>query len=168
MERMQKKVEPVEKKVFRKVVATNSKARFKYFVEETVEAGLILHGSEVKSLRTCRVNFGDSYARIQDNECWLIDLHLAVYDKAHVQLPDSLRRRKVLLNRREIAKLRSKTEMAGRTIVPLEIYFKGSWAKVLLGVCCGKNFGDKRAAIREAEVRRDIDRTLRNVKRGRV
>jgi len=158
---MAKPSEPVTKKPYRQAVASNRKARHNYFIEETVEAGMALHGSEVKSLRTHRVSFADSYARVLNDECWLIGLQLNTYEKAHVQLPDPTRKRRLLLNRREIARLRAKTEIAGRTIVPLEIYFKGPWAKVLLGVGRGKTHGDKRAALREAEVRRDIDRTLR-------
>jgi SsrA-binding protein len=152
-------------KPYRAVVATNRKARFDYHIEESVEAGIELRGSEVKSLRTRQVSFADSYARVLDNECWLIGLQLTVYDKAHVQVPDVVRRRRLLLNRREISKLRAKTEVAGRTLVPLEIYFKGPWAKVLLGVARGKTHGDKRAALREAEVRRDIKRVLQNARR---
>src|SRR5688572_21737171 len=132
-----------EKKDYKKVVATNSKARHDYFVEDTVEAGIELQGSEVKSLRTRRVNFADCYARIYENECWLMGLQLSTYEKTHVQVPEPSRRRKLLLKRREIDKLRAKSETTGRTLVPLEIYFRGSWAKVLLGICKGKTHGDK-------------------------
>src|SRR5579864_1560377 len=113
-----------EKKPYRKIVATNARAHHDYFVEEKLEAGIELHGSEVKSLRTRRVNFADCYARVYENECWLIGLQLSTYEKSHVQVPNPDRRRKLLLSRREIDKLRAKTEQSGRTIVPLEIYFK--------------------------------------------
>jgi len=156
-----------DKKPYRRVVATNSRARHDYFVEETIEAGLQLHGSEVKSLRTRRVNFADAYARIYENECWLVGLQLTSYEKAHVQVPDPDRRRKLLLNRREIDKLRAKTEMSGRTLVPLEIYFRGSWAKVLLGICRGRTHSDKRDSLRKAEAKREIDRVLKNTRRAR-
>ena len=159
------KNDSAEKKPYRLTVATNSKARHDYFVEEKVEAGIELHGSEVKSLRTRRVSFADCYARVYEGECWLIGLQLSTYDKAHVQVPDPDRRRKLLLSRREIEKLRAKTEIAGRTLVPLEIYFKGSWAKVLLGVCKGKTHGDKRQSLKEAEVKRDINRLLKSARR---
>jgi SsrA-binding protein len=162
---MQKKSVESDKKPYRRSVATNSKARHDYFVEESVEAGLELHGSEVKSLRTRRVNFADCYARVYDNECWLIGLQLSTYEKTHVDVPLPDRRRKLLLSRREIEKLRAKTEVAGRTLIPLEIYFSGSWAKVLLGVCKGKTHGDKRESLKAAEVRRDIDRVLRNARK---
>jgi SsrA-binding protein len=150
-----------EKKPYRLTVATNSKARHEYFIEEKLEAGIELHGSEVKSLRTRRVSFADCYARVYENECWLIGLQLSTYDKTHVQVPDPDRRRKLLLSRREIDKLRAKTEQSGRTLIPLEIYFSGRWAKVSLGVCKGKTHGDKRESLKAAEVKRDIDRVLK-------
>ena len=154
-----------EKKIYRQTVGNNSRARHDYFIEETVEAGLELHGSEVKSLRTRRVSFADAYARVIDNECWLMGLQLVQYDKAHVQLPDPTRRRRLLLTRREIERLRSKSEISGRTLIPLEIYFKGSWAKVLLGVCRGKTYGDKRESLKAAEAKREIDRVMRGRRR---
>ncbi|HEY3322967.1 MAG TPA: SsrA-binding protein SmpB [Planctomycetota bacterium] len=160
---MDKKTE--EKKPFRRNVATNKKAFHDYLIEEKVEAGLVLHGSEVKSLRTRGVAFADCYARVDNGECWLMGLQLNTYDKTHIQVPDPVRKRKLLLSKREIERLRGKTQIAGRTIVPLEIYFKGSWAKVLLGVAKGKTYGDKRASLREAEVRREIDRTLKAARR---
>ena len=162
---MQKKTTETEKKPYRRVVATNSKARHDYFVEETIEAGIELHGSEVKSLRTRRVSFADCYARVYEDECWLMGLQLSTYEKSHVQVPLPDRRRKLLLKKREIEKLRAKSEVAGRTLIPLEIYFSGPWAKVLLGICKGKTHGDKRESLKAAEVRRDIDRVLRNARR---
>lgn len=164
---MRQSATPETRKPYRKTVATNRKARHDYHIEETVEAGIELHGSEVKSLRTHQVSFADSYARVLDNECWLIGLQLSTYEKTHVQVPDPARKRRLLLKRHEIGRLRAKTEAGGRTIVPLEVYFKGSWAKVLLGVARGKTHGDKRAALREAEVRRDIDRTLKAARKRR-
>ena len=164
---MQAKPKTEDKKPYRRAVATNTKARHDYFIEETVEAGLVLHGSEVKSLRTRRVSFADSYARIFENECWLMGLQLTTYDKTKVQVPDPVRRRKLLLKRHDINKLRAKSEIAGRTLVPLEIYFSGPWAKVLLGVARGKTFGDKRQTLREAETRRDIDRALKSARSRR-
>ena len=158
---MGKMEKSAEKEPYRLTVATNSKARHEYFVEEKIETGIELHGSEVKSLRTRRVSFADCYARVYENECWLIGLQLSTYDKTHVQVPDPNRRRRLLLSRREIDKLRAKTEQSGRTLVPLEIYFKGRWAKVLLGVCKGKTHGDKRESLKAAEVKRDIDRVLK-------
>jgi len=162
---MQKKAETGEKKIFRRTIATNHRARHDYFIEDTVEAGLVLMGSEVKSLRTKAVSFADCYARIYEEECWLIGLQLQLYDKTSVQLPEPDRRRKLLLARREIEKLRAQTEQKGRTIVPLELYFKGSWAKVLLGVGRGKDHGDKRDTSKKADAQRQIARTLRNLRK---
>ena len=155
-----------EKKAFRRLVASNSKARHDYFIEDAIEAGIELQGSEVKSLRTRRVNFADAYARVYENECWLIGLHLNTYEKTYVQVPEPARRRRLLLNRREIDKLRAKSEIAGYTLIPLEIYFAGPWAKVSIGLCKGKSHGDKRESLKAAEVKRDIDRTLRSARKG--
>src|SRR5882724_3927264 len=146
---------------YRRVIARNPRARHEYHIEDSFEAGIALSGSEVKSLRTRSVSFADCYARVYENECWLIGLQISTYDKAHVQVPDPVRQRKLLLKRREIDKLRGRTEKSGMTIVPLEIYFKGPWVKVLLGLARGKSFEDRRATIKEKEMRRDIDRTLR-------
>ena len=150
-----------EKKPWRKTIANNPRARHEYHIEETVEAGIVLAGSEVKSLRTRSVSFADCYARVYDNECWLIGLQISTYDKAHVQLPDPVRQRRLLLKRREIDKLRGRSEKSGMTIVPLELYFKGPWVKVLLGLGRGKTFADRRDSIKTRDMKRDIDRTLR-------
>ena len=152
---------PAQAKPFLKVVSVNRRARHEYHIEESVEAGLELHGSEVKSLRTGQVDFADSFARIENGECWLIGLHLKTYEKSFVQVPDPVRRRRLLLKGREIAKLQALSERAGYTLIPLEIYFRGSWAKVKLGVAKGKARHDKRQALKSAEARREIDRTLK-------
>ncbi|HYG73841.1 MAG TPA: SsrA-binding protein SmpB [Planctomycetota bacterium] len=162
---MEKSKQAAPKKPFKQIVATNRKAYHDYLITDKIEAGLELKGSEVKSLRTKNVQFADCYARVYDNECWLIGLQLNTYEKTHVQVPDPTRRRKLLLHRREIDKLRAKTEKSGHTLVPLEIYFHGPWAKVLLGLGKGKTHGDKRAALKAAEVRRDIDRVLRTARK---
>jgi SsrA-binding protein len=148
-------------KPYFKTVATNRRARHDYFIEEFVEAGIALRGCEVKSLRSNLVNFADSYALIADGECWLIGLQINTYDKAHVQVPDPVRRRRLLLSRREIGKLQKKSELAGRTLVPLEIYFKGPWAKLKLGICRGKTFADRREDLKSREANREIDRAMK-------
>ena len=157
------KTEP--KKEYMKVVAVNRRARHDYFIEETLEAGIELHGSEVKSLRTGRVNFADSYARVYEGQCYLIGLQLSTYEKTSVWTPDPVRRRRLLLNKREIAKLQAKSERAGCTIIPLEILFRGSWAKVKLGLAKGKAAHDKRQAIKEALTKREIDRAMKQARR---
>lgn len=146
-------------------VAANRKAWHEYRIEQSFEAGIELRGSEVKSLRQRQVNFADAYARIENGECWLIGLHLSPYEKAHVQLPDPLRRRRLLLKRREIEKLHALTERSGYTLIPLEVYFLGRWAKLKLGVARGKSAGDKRQALRDKLTRREIDRALKSARR---
>jgi SsrA-binding protein len=148
-------------KPFFKKIATNRRARHDYFIEEFVEAGIELHGSEVKSLRSNLVSFADSYAVVADGECWIVGLQINTYDKSHVEVPDPVRRRRMLLNKREILKLHKKSEMAGRTLVPLEIYFKGPWAKVKLGICRGKKFADRREDLKAREASREIDRAIK-------
>ena len=143
------------------IVATNRRARHDFHVEETCEAGLVLHGSEVKSLRLRNVSFADAYARVENGECWLIGLNLGRYEKAHVQPPDPIRRRKLLLKRREILKLHALSERAGYTLIPLEIYFQGSWAKVKIGVCRGKREYDHRETLKAAEADREIARVMK-------
>ena len=160
--RMKKDANSDEKKPYKKTIANNPRARHEYIIEDTIESGIVLSGSEVKSLRTRSVSFADCYARVYDNECWLIGLQISTYDKAHVEVPDPVRQRKLLLSRREIDKLRGRTEKTGMTLVPLQMYFNGPWVKVLLGVGRGKSFADRRSSLKEKEVRRDIDRTLRS------
>ena len=157
-----KKVEKTEeKKPYRKTIANNPRARFEYIIEDTFEAGIVLSGSEVKSLRTRNLSFADCYARVYDNECWLIGLQISTYDKTHVQVPEPVRQRKLLLSRREIDKLRGRSEKSGMSVVPLQMYFSGPWVKVLLGLGKGKSFSDKRSSLKDKIVKRDLDRTLR-------
>src|SRR5262249_20250827 len=130
---------------YRRSIARNPRARFDYHIEDTFEAGIALSGSEVKSLRTRSVSFADTYARVYEDEYWLIGLQISTYDKSHVQVPDPVRQRKLLLKRREIDKLRGRTEKGSRmSLVPLEIYFKGPWVKVLIGLGRGKSHEDRR------------------------
>ena len=159
---MKKEEKSAEKEPYRKLIANNPRARHDYIIEDTFEAGIVLAGSEVKSLRTPNLSFADCYPRVYDNECWLIGLQISLYDKAHVQLPEPVRQRKLLLSRREIDKLRGQSEKSGMTVVPLQMYFKGPWVKVLLGLGRGKSFADRRSSLKDKEVKRDIDRTLRS------
>jgi len=142
-------------------VTVNRKARHDYYIEETVEAGLVLVGSEVKSLREGRANLKDSYGRIARGEAWLVNSHISPYDPASQFGHDPVRTRKLLLNRREIARLGGKVKERGYTLVALRIYFKHGRAKVELVLARGKRRYDKRAAIREREVRREMDRAAR-------
>jgi len=144
-----------------KVVGVNRRARFEYHIEETYEAGLALAGSEVKSLRAGRVSLQDSFARVENGEVILHDLHIAIYDQAHQFNHEPKRPRRLLLNRREIGRLAGRANQAGYTLVPLRVYFKGSWAKVELAVARGKRLYDKRQAIMERDAQRQMDRALR-------
>ena len=148
-----------------KVIATNRKAFHDYHVLETYEAGLVLQGTEVKSLRESQVTFKDSYVAVDGNEAWLIGCHIAPYHHGSFQNHDPDRRRKLLLHRREINRLLGKAAERGLTVIPLKLYFKQGRAKLELGLARGKKLFDKRATIREREVRRELDREGRDARR---
>ncbi len=145
-----------------KVVADNRKAFHDYFVEERVEAGIILTGTEIKSIRNGRVNLKDSYARIDKGEVWLLQMHISPYDQGNRFNHDPLRRRKLLLSRSEITKIFSKLQLQGLTLIPLKIYLKHGLAKVELGVCRGKKNYDKRQDMAERDAKREIERHMRD------
>jgi SsrA-binding protein len=144
-----------------KVVATNRRARHEYEILETFEAGLVLQGTEVKSLRAGQVSFKDSYATIQNTEAWLVGCHISPYRQGGYANHDPERRRKLLLHRREINRLQGKTAERGLTIVPLRVYFKDGRVKLEVGLARGKKLHDKRVALRERETRREMDREIR-------
>ena len=141
-----------------KVVGTNRKAQFKYQLHDRFEAGLVLTGSEVKSLREGRVGFEDSYAVVRNGEVWLRSLHIPQYANARQGGHDPVGERKLLLKRSEIRKIRQRVVEKGMTIIPTVVYFKGGWAKVEITLATGKRKYDKRQAIREREQKREIDR----------
>lgn len=149
-----------------RIVARNRKARHDYEVLEEHEAGLVLRGSEVKSLRDGRASFTDSYARVDAGEAWLHNLHIAPYEMASHDAPDPVRPRKLLLHRREIDRLRSKTEQSGLTIVPLDIHFRRGRAKVQLGLARGKKRYDRRETLKKKAMEREADRAVREAERG--
>jgi SsrA-binding protein len=143
-------------------VAVNRKAFHDYFIEEEYEAGIVLTGSEIKSIRRGKVNLRGAYARIQDGEAWLFDAHISPNDETGTMFQhDPTRPRKLLLHRREISRLLGKLEQKGLTLVPLDIHFKQRRAKVKLGVARGKKFYDKREATAERESKRQIERVLK-------
>ena len=148
-----------------KVISTNRRAFHDYTILETFEAGLVLRGTEVKSLRESQVNFKDCYAAIDDNEAWLIGCHITPYHHGSDANHDPERRRKLLLHRREISRLLGKVAERGLTLIPLRLYFKGGRAKVELGLARGKKLHDKRDSIRERDERREMAREARD--RGR-
>ena len=141
-----------------KVVCQNRKARHEYFIEETFEAGMVLEGPEVKSLRDGRANLVDSYARVKKGEMFLYNMHISPYPFAHHVNLDPVKVRKLLLTREEIKRLIGKTEEKGYTMIPLKVYFSGGWAKVQIGLAKGKKKADKRQAIKEKDMKRDMER----------
>ena len=149
-----------------RTVATNRRARHEYLILETVEAGLVLRGTEVKSLRAGQVTFKDSYATMRNGEAWLLGFHISPYSHGTDANHDPERDRKLLLHRREIARLTGKIAERGLTLVPLRLYFKRGRAKVELGLARGKKLHDKRSALREREVRREMDKAIRASRRG--
>ena len=140
----------------------NKKASFDYFIEEEIECGIVLKGTEIKSIRNGQANIKDCYAIIKNNEVFLLNMYIAKYNDASIFNHDERRTRKLLLNKREILKLRDKIEISGYTLVPIKLYFKGNKAKILLGVCKGKKNYDKRESIKEKDVKRDIEKALKN------
>jgi SsrA-binding protein len=149
-----------------KVVATNRKAFHNFAILETFEAGLVLRGTEVKSLREGQVNFKDCYASVDNGEAWLIGCHISPYHHGSDANHDPERRRKLLLHQREIGRLLGKVAERGLTLVPLRLYFKRGRAKVELGLARGKKLHDKRAAIRERDERREMAKEVRARHRG--
>ena len=144
-----------------KLVASNRRAHHNFDILETHEAGLVLQGTEVKSLRDSRADLKESYARIEGNEAWLLGLHISPYAQGNRANHDPLRPRKLLLHRGEINRLLGKIMEKGLTLVPLRLYFKQGRAKVELGLARGRKTLDKRHAIREREERREVARALR-------
>jgi SsrA-binding protein len=144
----------------RKVVATNRKARHDYLIEDTMEAGIVLTGSEIKAIRAGQVNLRDSYAVVRDGELWLINAHISPYQQASYQNHEPRRDRKLLLHRREINRLAGKLQEKGLTLIPLQLYLKDSRAKVELGLGRGKKLYDKRQTLREREDQRRITHAL--------
>ncbi|BEU88553.1 SsrA-binding protein SmpB [Selenomonas sp. TAMA-11512] len=145
-----------------KTVSENRKARHDYFIHETIEAGLALQGTEVKSLRAGRANLKDSYASFRNGEVFLEGLHISPYEQGNIFNHDPLRKRKLLLHKQEIVKLFSKTREKGFTLIPLKIYFKQGKAKVELALASGKHNYDKRRDLAAKSAKRDIERALKD------
>ena len=144
-----------------KIVATNKRASFEYFIEDKIEAGVVLEGCEVKSVRLGKISINESYVIIKGNEAFLIGAHIAQYDKGSYNNKESTRTRKLLLHKYEINKLRGKIESKGYTLVPLKVYFKDALIKIEIGLCKGKKLFDKRRSIKDKEEKRNIQRTLK-------
>jgi SsrA-binding protein len=144
-----------------KVVATNRKARHEYHFEDTYEAGLVLKGTEIKSIRSGRVSLQEGFVAFEGGEAWLVDVHIAQYDPASRQNHDPKRRRKLLLHRREIDRLQSRVQEKGFTVVPTRIYLKDGRAKVEIALVRGKKLYDKRQAIAKRDSKRQVERALK-------
>ena len=142
-----------------KIISENRKARHNFHIEDEFEVGMVLKGTEVKSLRQGRVNLKDSYARIKDGEVFVYQMHISPYPFAHYDNHDPLRPRKLLLHKREIKRLYGKVNEKGQTLVPLRIYFKNGKVKLSLALATGKRKYDKREAIRRRDEQRQMERT---------
>lgn len=146
-----------------KIIATNKSASFEYFIEERYEAGIVLEGSEIKSLRAGNVNMNDSFCFVRGSVVSVKNMHIAVYDKSDAfSTKDSRRDRRLLLHKGEIAKIAGKINRQGYTLVPLKIYFKGSLAKMEIALCKGKHTYDKKQSIAERDIKRSADRDIKN------
>ena len=143
-----------------KVVASNRKARHDYHIEDTYECGIVLTGTEVKSLRAGRASLVDGFATVENGEVWLENVHIPEYTQGTWNNHSTRRRRKLLLNRVEIAKLAGKVKESGYTLVPLSLYFKDGYAKVELALAKGKREYDKRQALKEQQDKREADRAM--------
>jgi SsrA-binding protein len=145
-----------------KVVAQNKKAYHDYFIEETYEAGIVLQGTEIKSIRAARLNLKDAYARIHNGEMFLYNLHVSPYEQGNRYNHDPLRTRKLLLHKKQISTLIGETKEAGYALVPLKVYLKNGFAKVLIGLAKGKKKYDKREDLKQKEAKREIERAFRD------
>lgn len=139
----------------------NRKARYDYEIEDTYEAGIVLTGTEIKSIRDGKVNIKDSYAIIRNNEVYLLNTHISQYKEGNIFNHEEDRTRKLLLHKKEIYKLRDKLEIEGYTLVPLKIYFVKNKAKVLLGVAKGKKNYNKKETIKERDIKREMEKSLK-------
>ena len=144
-----------------KAIVKNKKARHDYFILSTYEAGIVLKGTEVKSIRETRINFKDSYVRVQDGELWLIGMHISPYEKGNIYNHDPLRTRKLLMHSREIERLRRNLEEKGLTLIPLSLYLKNGRVKLELGLAKGKHLHDKRDDKATRDAKREMERALK-------
>jgi len=144
-----------------KLIAENRKARHDYLIVDQYEAGLVLTGTEVQSLRLGKANLKDSYAKVEDGEVWLYQMHISPYPFAYYDNHDPLRARKLLLHKREILRLYAKANEQGHTLVPLKLYFKAGKAKITLALAKGKREFDKRETLRERDRKREVERARR-------
>ena len=150
----------------RKIIAENRKARFDYFIEDTYECGIVLEGTEVKSVKNGNISFPDAFAEINNGEVWVKNFHISEYSFSSIFNHDPDRPKKLLLHADEIKRLTRRVDEKGCTLIPLDFYLKNGRVKVTLGVCKGKKMYDKRAAIKDRDVQRDIQREFAGKLRG--
>lgn len=145
-----------------KQIAANRKARHEYFVEETYECGLALHGTEVKSMRQGRVNLKEAFCQVKNGEMWVVGMHISPYEQGNIFNVDPLRDKKLLMHKSEIRKLAAQVQRQGYTLIPLRIYLKDGRMKLELGLCKGKQLHDKRDDAADRAAKRDIERAMKN------
>lgn len=140
----------------------NRKAKYNYEILSTIECGIVLTGTEIKSIRNGNANLKDSYAVIKENEVFILGMHISEYKEGNIFNHDEKRTRKLLLHKKEILKLFNKVELDGNTLVPIKLYFKGNKAKILLGLAKGKKTYDKRETIKQRDINREVQKQLKN------
>ncbi|PIC73320.1 SsrA-binding protein SmpB [Sporosarcina sp. P17b] len=145
-----------------KVLAVNKKANFDYAIEETIEAGIVLKGTEIKSIRKGKVQLRDAFILIRNNEAWLSNMHISPYEQGNIHNHDPVRVRKLLLHKKQIASLAGTMKEQGYSIIPLKMYIKNGFAKLLIGVGKGKKLYDKRQDLKEKEHKRDMQRVFKS------
>ena len=146
-----------------KIIATNKSASFEYFIEEKYEAGIVLEGNEIKSIRAGNVNMNDSFCLVRGNTVSVKNMHVALYEKSDAfSSKDTRRDRKLLLHKSEIAKIAGKINRQGYTLVPLKLYFKDSLVKMEIALCRGKHTFDKKESIAQRDIKRSVDREIKN------
>ncbi|MDR1605716.1 MAG: SsrA-binding protein SmpB [Streptococcaceae bacterium] len=150
-----------KEKAQNQVVAQNKKAHYDYDIIETFEAGLVLTGTEIKSVRQARINIRDGFARVRNGEVWLSNVHISPFDQGNIWNVDPTRSRKLLLHHKQIAKIEAEIAQAGMSFIPLRVYIKNGFAKVLMGLAKGKKNYDKRETIKRKEQNRDIAKQLK-------
>ena len=146
-----------------KVLSVNKKARYNYAVDESVECGIVLEGTEVKSVRQNRFSYSDAYCRIKNNALWLIGFHISVYEFGNIHNHEPERERKLLVHKEELKKLSRKVDEKGFTLIPLKVYLKKGLVKVEVGICKGKKNYDKRATIKDRDLKKDAAREMKHM-----
>ena len=144
-----------------KLVANNKKAYHDYFIDEVLECGIVLSGTEIKSVRDGKVNLKESYAQIKNGEAWICGMHISPYEQGNIFNKDPMRVRRLLMHKREIMRLYGLIKQEGYSIIPISLYFKGSRVKMQIGLCKGKKLYDKRDSLAKKEAARDIDRAMK-------